>query len=210
MLVGAIFAMNAVAQHLTDAQIAAAIKAGESKQFSHLVSECRAQPGFGESLAGGLVGGIQTTGYYDITLSADEGRIAIMAAQAKRLYKPFVLTDVTEDLLKPAVVVSVEPGKPSSVKGGWEVPALIEHVVLKSKAKSAEAIQPLRVEKEPVEWSSTLGAKAEGNRAVAFFEFDAVRELPPGDFDMVVITPSGERRCKVGVKDRDRLFPSRR
>jgi hypothetical protein len=37
----------------------------------------------------------------------------------------------------------------------------------------------------------------------------SVKELPAGDFDVVVITQAGERRCKVGAKDRARLFPAK-
>ena len=48
-----------------------------------------------------------------------------------------------------------------------------------------------------------------GNRAVAFFDYGTVKELPPGEFDIVVITTSGERRCKVGLKDRQKLFAER-
>jgi hypothetical protein len=36
-----------------------------------------------------------------------------------------------------------------------------------------------------------------------------VRELPAGDFDVVLVTQAGERRCKVGSGDRARLFGGR-
>lgn len=194
------------AQALTDHKILAAIKAGQAKKFDHLVSECRAMPGFGEILSANIVGGVKLTNGFDLTLSANSGRIAYMAASAKRLYKPFALADVNDGLREPAVIVTVEPMKPSTEQGTATVAAPIEHVVLKSKAKSAESIQPLRVDMETIEWPTVQGGRVSGNRAVAFFETGAVRELPPGEFDIVVITAAGERRCKVGLKDRQKLF----
>jgi hypothetical protein len=196
-----------VAQALTDAEVADSIKAGQAKKFDHLVSDCNATAGFGEGMAASMAGGLQRDGSYSLTLSTNAGRIAYMAARAKRLYKPFSLETVTEDLRAPAVIVSVEPNEPTRGTKSVSVPAVIEHVVLKSKTKADISIQPSHIEIEPVEFSNLLGAKIESSRAVAFFSFDAVKELPPGEFDMVVITPQGERRCKVGLKDRSRLFP---
>lgn len=196
-------------QTLSDAQVADAIKAGQAKKFDHLVSDCRAMPGFGEILGADIVGGVKLTNGFDLTLSSNAGRIAYMAAVAKKFYKPFTLAEVSDALREPAILVSVEPMKPSSDNGSTTVAATIEHVVLKSKAKSAESIQPARVELEPIEWPTVQGGKVAGNRAVAFFEYAAVRELPAGEFDMVVITSNGERRCKVGADDRQKLFPVR-
>lgn len=198
---------SASAQSLSDADVAAAIKAGESKKFDNLVSSCQAGAGFGESLGANMAGGVQRTGTYVVTFSLNQGRIAFMAANAKRLYKTLTLDQVGEELRSPTVFVSVEPSQPSTTSNTISVPALIEHVVLKSKAKSEMVVQPLKVDTEPVEWSNLLGGKVEGNRAVARFDSNAVRELPPGDFDVVVVTPNGERRCKVGAKDRRTLLP---
>lgn len=198
-----------VAQSLTDAQILEAIKAGEAKKFDHLVSDCYAKSGFGEGMAAALAGGVSRDGGFRVTLSTNAGRIAFMAARAKRLYKPLTPDQVSDDLRSPAVILSVEPVDPSRGNNNISVAAPIEHVVLKSKAKSAETAQPTKVDTEPVEWSNLLGGKVEANRAVAFFDFAAVKELPAGEFDIVVITTAGERRCKVGLKDRQKLFASR-
>jgi hypothetical protein len=207
VIVTLLWAVPAAGQTLTDGQIAEAIKAGESKKFNHLISDCVATAGFGENMAAGLAGGVTRTGSFSVTLSGNAGRIAYMAARAKRLYKKFSIESVEEDLRKPSVVVSVEPNDPQRGSNTISVAAPIEHVVLKSKTNPDVAIQPLTIETEPVEWSNLLGGKVEANRAVAFFEHNVVSELPPGEFDIVVITTSGERRCKVGNKDRDRLFP---
>lgn len=198
------------AQSLTDQQIADAIRAGEARKFSDLVSNCAATAGFGESMAAGLAGGVQRDGSYGVTVSGNVGRIAFMAARAKRLYKKFSIDNVTEELRAPAIFVDVEPRDPSRSQQTISVAAPIEHIVLKSKVNPEAVVQPEKVDTEPVEWSNLLGGKVEANRAVAYFDYNAVKELPSGDFDVVVITPAGERRCKVGSKDRLKLFGSSR
>ena len=169
-LVALAFASSGVmAQSLTDAQILEAIKAGESKKFDHLISDCIATAGFGEIMRSG--DGVTRTGSFNVVLSTNPGRIAFMAARAKRLYKRLRLDDVTADLRTPAVVVSVEPIEPQSSGKTISVAAPIEHMVLKSKTNQDQVAQPSHVDKEPVEWSNLLGGKVEANRAVAFFEF---------------------------------------
>ena len=145
-------------------------------------------------------------------MSTNLGRIAYMGARAKRLYKPLTLATVPDTLRGPAVVVSIEPSEPSGPdsNGAIDVAAPIEHVVLKSKTRPDVALQPTGIEMEPVEWTNLLGGKVSANRAVAFFDHATVDELPAGEFDIVVITPNGERRCKVGNNDRNRLFPRTR
>ena len=66
----------------------------------------------------------------------------------------------------------------------------------------------MKIDSEVVTWSNLFGAKVESNRVIARFNGKEVRELPPGDFDVVVVAREGERRCKVGSKDRQRLFGS--
>ena len=207
-LIAMVFAVGAVAaqQSLTDLQIQDAIRAGEAKKFTHLVSDCRATAGFGEVVAAGIAGGIQRDGFFDVALSTNEGRIAYMAARAKKFYKKFSLADVKEDLRRQAVVVTVEPGDPTQRDKTMSVASPIEHIVLKSKTNAEVVAQPKNVEKEAVEWANLLGGKVQANRAVAFFDYGDVQELPAGEFDIVVITSNGERRCKVGLKDRQKLF----
>lgn len=198
------------AQQLSDTDIAAAIRAGEAKKIDTLTSECTAKPGFGETIGAGIAGGVQRNGTYAVVVSANAGRIASLAANAKRMYKKFALADVTDDLRVPTIFVAVEPDKPSTSGNVMSVAAEIEHVVLKTKAKIEAVVQPLNVEKEVVEFANLLGGKVESTRAIATFDYATVKELPAGaDFDVVVITPHGERRCKVGAKDRVKLFPAR-
>jgi hypothetical protein len=83
---------------------------------------------------------------------------------------------------------------------------LIERVVLKSKSNPNAVAQPTHLEFAPQAWSNLLGGTVQANSAWATFQLSDVRELPPGDFDVVVVTQAGERRCKVGTKDRAKLF----
>ena len=46
----------------------------------------------------------------------------------------------------------------------------------------------------------------QGNSAIATFSADDVKELPAGDFDVVIVTQAGERRCKVSAKDRTKIL----
>lgn len=195
---------------LTDDAVAAAIKAGEARKFNQLVSDCVAGIGFGGSLASGIAAGLgdnlQPTGSFNVVVSRNEGRIAYMAANAKRLYKTVTVAQITSDLREPAVFVTVDPQDPSRSGSTFKVAAPVERVVLKSKVNEDIVAQPTAFETEPVEWKNLLGATFTGTRALARFAEADVRELPAGDFDVVVVTTAGERRCKVGKDDRVRLF----
>jgi hypothetical protein len=185
-----------LAQQLSDAEVLAAIKIGETGKPAQLVSSCAAAAG--KVLPGAPRKGI---GAFDVTVANNIGRIAMLAANGKRLYKPLALDTVPDELRSPSIVVTVDPYDPSA--------AFIEHVVLKSKEQPDVVLQPVNIEKEPVEWSNMLGGKAERNRAIATFDPARVKDLPAGDVDVVVVTPKGERRCKIGEKDRAMLFAGR-
>ena len=182
---------------------------GRRQEAGTLVETCFAGPGFGEDFGGNLTGGLQQTGSYTVTISANAGRIAYMAANAKRLYQKFTADNVTEDLRQPAVFLSIEPNQPPRDPKVIKVPAPIEQVVLKSRVKNDAVTQPTKLDKEPVEFANLAGAKFQSTRAVAVFDLAAVRELPAGDVDVVVVTPVGERECKLNAKDRARLFSAK-
>lgn len=207
----AMSATSATAQALSESDIAAAIKAGQDRKFSDLISDCTAGTGFGETFAASAAGGLQRDGAFTVVVSQNAGRIAFLAANAKRLYKSFGVGDVPETLKNgPVVFVHVEPNDPTRNKSKISVAAAIERVVLKSKANESAVLQPMSFEIEPVSWSNLLGAEVTANRAFATFAIDGIKEFPAGDFDVVVITQQGERRCKVGAKDRTRLFAEKR
>jgi hypothetical protein len=142
--------------------------------------------------------------HFHVIVSKTAGQVAIFFAEAKRLYRTVSPDDVPEPLRTDAVFVNADPHQPSS----GSAPGAIEHIVLISK-KSGFAVQPLEFKAEPVEWGSAAGGKMPPNRATARFELSQVRELPAGEFDVVLVTEGGERRCKVGAKDRERLFGGR-
>jgi hypothetical protein len=198
-------ATAAVAQPLDEAAIVAAMRAGEARKYGHLVSECLAIPGFGSHLA--AEGLVRPLGNYTITLTTAPGRIAMMAAEAKRLYRPFAPGDVPEEVRAgQTVYVAALPAQPTNSSDSIHVAPPIERIVLKSKVNAAAVVQPRHLEVTPVQWSNLLGGKVDGTTALATFAAAEVRELPAGEFDMVLITTAGERRCKVGTKDRERLF----
>jgi len=158
-----------------------------------------------------MAGGVQRDGAFTVIVSQNAGRIAFLAASAKRLYKPFSAADVPEQIKgAPIAFVHVEPNNPSRSQSKISVASPIERVVLKSKVNESAVVQPESFETEPVTWSNLLGGQVEANRAYATFGVDAIRELPAGDFDVVIITQHGERRCKVGAKDRTKIFPTKR
>jgi len=193
-----------VAQRLTDADIAEAISRGKAGDLKPLISDCVATASVGSFFSAGLTGDGRT-GSYDVVVSTHIGRIAVMAADAARRYEDFDISDVEDDMRDPGLFVSVDPTRPQSVSN---LPSLIDHVVLKSKAKSADVVQPITIAQFPVEFGNLFGATFDANRAVARFDYAAVTSMPDDDFDVVVITADGERRCKVGTKDQRRLFSS--
>ena len=150
-------------------------------------------------------GGHPDIAHFHVTVSKSAGEIGRLFTEARRLYKPTPREAVPRELQTDAVYVFADPHQPPP---GYLVQAPIEHIVLKSK-NSGAAIQPATFKVTPVEWATASGGVKPPNRASARFELGPVRELPAGDFDVVLITTAGERRCKVGAKDRQRLFGGR-
>ena len=154
-----------------------------------------------------MAGGVQPTGAFDVVVSLAAGRIAFAAADSKRLYKPFAARDVTDQMRDMSkLFVTAIPRAPTRSTKTIDVPSPIERIVLKSKTSAGAVAQPTDMAFEPVEWSNLLGGKVQGNTGWATFALDDVREFPAGDFDVVLVTQAGERRCKVGANDRKKLF----
>lgn len=192
------------AQPLTPPQIEAAIEAGQSGRERQLYSRCQATAGFLDRV---LVGPDfhPDAEHFHISFSLTPGRISTLAAAAKRLYKPFTPAEVPAALRTLAVFVDAEPHQPAA--GSSYTVSAIEHVVLKSQ--NGVVVQPDDFKTARVEWGVAQGLKAAPNRAFVRFPVGGVRELPSGDFDVVLVTQAGERRCKVGATDRARLFGGR-
>lgn len=196
----------AVAQQLSDAEVNAAIAAGQNKKFDHLIASCSAHADFATVFNGNMAGGVQPTGAYQVTIATPSGQIAYLAASAKRLYKKFGIADVTEDMRAPGLVVLAEPNAPSRDNKTTTIASPLEALVLKSKIKPDAVAQPTGLMTEPVEWTNLVGGKVNGTRGTAHFELGDVKALPTGDFDVVLVTQAGERRCKVGANDRAKLL----
>jgi len=91
-----------------------------------------ATSGFGENFGAGMAGGIQPTGSFDVVVSLAPGRIAFVAADAKRLYKPFAVADVPADIRDTSeVFVTAVPHAPSASGNTYSVPSTIEQIVLR-------------------------------------------------------------------------------
>lgn len=190
-----------LAQGADDSQIDAAIKLGQAGKASQMLSDCPASPSFGQTMATTMRSGPTPVGNYHVYLGTNVGRVASMAQEAKKKYLPYSKSDVPEDLLKPAVHVWIEPDEPK--KSGnlvkWTSP--LKHMVLKSKDV---VVQPDKLEITPVEWVIITG-KYQGTRAAATFPIDAVKAIPSGGIDIVLITEAGERKCGIGQGDRKKL-----
>ena len=177
-------------------------QAAKTGKEGQLVSRCFATESSLDRFMVGLSGHPEYE-HYHVTVSKTAGQIALFLAEAKRLYRDGT-AELTDRMKTDAVFVNADPHQPES----GQAPAAIEHVVLLSK-KSGAAVQPLELQLAPVDWGTAVGARARPNKASARFELHQVRELPAGEFDVVLVTQYGERRCKVGAKDRERLFGGR-
>jgi hypothetical protein len=197
-------AAAADAQPLTPQQVEAAIEAGQGGRERQLSSRCQATAGFLDRV---LVGPDfhPDAEHFHISFSLTPGRIAALAAAARRLYKPFTPSDVPVPLRTLAVFVEADPHQPAASSS--YIVSAIEHVVL--KAQNGVVVQPDDFKTERVGWGVAQGTRLPPNRAFARFPVGSVRELPAGEFDVVLVTQGGERRCKVGASDRARLFGGR-
>ena len=214
-------------QRLSDADVERAIQAGVNQKHKDLMFTCGATPYVAEGMSVGLgcgansvgniigvtgpPGNLYSRGTYSVTVSTHVGRIAFLAAATNRLQNTLTLADVGDDLRSPAIFVHVEPDKPRPRLDyrDYDVAAVIDAVALESKSDPSKVVRPLSFTTEPVEWGRLAGKDVTGNRATATFDYTAVRSLPAGDFDVVVITSPGERRCKIGRGDREKVFRAR-
>ena len=183
-------------QGLLPADIDAAIKAGLSGK--RLSSDCYATSGFLD--LGEFNGG------FAVIIEGPVGRIMRLAQDAKKKYKPFTAADVTDEMLSPTLWLTADPNKPAFTSGVWHRTAAAEHVVLKRKGASgdnpADVLQAENLEPFATSWSNALGGKWDGQGMTARFSLDGFKKMPGDEIDIVIVTPAGERRCKIGKKDR--------
>ena len=206
-------ATPAPAQSLDDAAVDAAVKAGRSGTFSQLVFRCSVSPGLFRSwpIAGPL-------GSFSVVASRAAGRIASTAANAKKLEKPFSASDVTPEMRDDSILfVSVTPDWPWEYWDSVIYPSQIRHVVLKSKRQPDAVVQPVTSNSQPVEFSGLEHRFGRWfhehfNSMCVTFPLEAVRSMPAGEIEVVVITQAEryrgreEIRCEMSTGDRSRIL----
>lgn len=197
-----------LAQILDDNEVQRAIEiglSGKEKNLEPMLCDCRATAGFGAGLAAALAGGIQPDGAFRVSTTTNRGAIALRALDAKRLYKPISVADIEPLLREPRVFVTAIPEKPYRGQSNWSVASPIQRIVIRSKEQPGLVLQPESFETESVEWSNLMGGTVTGTIGRATFTIEGVRDLPAGDLEVILVTEAGERRCKIGKKDRLKL-----
>jgi hypothetical protein len=205
-LITAAIVPGAAAQPLTQAQIDEAIGAGMTGKQKSLVITCAAVIGFGQMFKREQA--LDPRGSFGVTMSLTQGRIAALAADARRVYKPFGASDVPADLKSAAVLVDIDPDPPdlnTETRAVWYTPS-IQQVVIKAFPDRKRFVLPAALQLDPVEWKDAPGGPMKGNRGRARFNVGDVRELPPGELEIAVVTEAGERACIVPARDRRRVF----
>jgi hypothetical protein len=213
------------AQDLDDAAIERAIKAGQDNKFGPWSAQCKAGVSLSDKRKEGAASwtrdSVHFTGAYQVTVLTNAGRVAVLAAEAKRQRKPLSVTDVPEGFRRHALYVVVEPIKPGRDWGsGVEVPSPIKGMILRAKSAPASQVEPSRLEVGDVQWSEgrtiMMKSKPDGSfeknlfersRATATIPIESAKALPAGDLELVVVTTGAERRCVLGASERVRLIP---
>jgi hypothetical protein len=189
----------AAAQGLQRAEIESAIAAGIAGK--RLNSTCVATSGF-------LDLGPENGGFA-VIVEGPVGRIMRLAAEAKKKYQPFTIDNVDDEVLAANLFVVASPNGPSFTGGSWHRTAPADHLVLKRKGAKgddpADVLQPANLETFPESWTNAMGGKWDGQGVTATFDLAAFKAMPGDEIDIVVITSAGERRCKIGKKDRAAL-----
>ncbi len=212
-LVLLVFVTMSAGQSSSETEVESAIKIGLAGKLGDLFVACDVGAGFLQEVAIGSTSGntgTVPTGKYHIQLSTNLGMIAMAASQAKQKYKPYGRSDVRDKFLKPAVYVDIFPSDPVETKNALGVvlqlgvTPRLSHVVLKSSAKDGTAAQPENLVVTPVPWTRG-GSSVESTKGEATFAFDAVTAMPPGNFNIIVVTEAGERKCKVNQGSRKKL-----
>jgi hypothetical protein len=126
------------------------------------------------------------------------------ASNAAKEYRPFVVADITEEMLEPLLRVVVYPDKPTVISGqGMRNSQSVQHVVLRDEKKTL-VVQPISKEPFSDVASSALRDMAyEG--IIATFPLDAVRTLrgPSGDKEfLIVVVGEGRQEKEFKVKEK--------
>ncbi len=122
-------------------------------------------------------------GDFKVWIEGPIARIAAAAERAFKQYRPFDVSDVTDEMKAPLFRVIAEKGESS----GNRI-LFVQHIVLQARrAKGMEGvIQPVKEDRRMVR--------------EAFFD-----RLPAGEFDVVLATSGGTQRYNVSLKKRERI-----
>jgi hypothetical protein len=101
--------------------------------------------------------------------------------------------DVTLSTGARTVELTAKPKKPVAAGEATKVAADIDRVLLRSPVKSEATALPARESRGP------------GGEHRATFDLGAIRALPDGDVNVVIVTPDGERVCRVDKAHREKL-----
>lgn len=207
-IVGVIVALGrgASAEPVSEKELVAAIRAGQTGKVDSLRASCTAGPAKSDAPLP-AVEHVTRDGLYAVALSGSPGRVAVLAADAKRRGEPYGVPDVPRELREAGVYVFVNPIRPTLASGVVSAPSPIDKLVIRSAGRPELAVAPDGVDWEGVEWRNPLGGFLEANRATASFPWEAVRDLPVGDLEVVITAEAGERRCTIPAAARDRIVP---
>lgn len=127
-----------------------------------------------------------------------------LASNAAKEYRPFTISDITEEMLEPVLRVVVYPDKPTYMSGaGMAGSSSAEHVVLRDENKRL-VVQP--ISKEPfTDTASSAMRDMAFQGIIAKFPLDAVRELrgAKGDKEfLIVVVGAGTREKEFRVKEK--------
>ena len=129
--------------------------------------------------------------------------IAQQAANATREYRDFVLT---EDMVAPIVRVYAHPDTPDIVSARGAVGTRsVQRVVMQNRRRTV-TVQPLSWEDFTVEAKNAVGGSLTYSGQVVTFALDDVlRIFGEGEFDVIVVGSTGEKRYTVKSKHFKRL-----
>ena len=192
----ALLGVTLSADSVPERALAAAIRAGRQGLVDSLRATCTAKPS-PQAPVLAEVNQVRRDGIYTVSISTSLGRVAVLAATAKRRGEPYGVEDVPRELRENGVYVFLNPVRPTLSGGIVSAPSPIDKVSLRSTDPESPSVSPDGVDWEGVEWRNPLGGFIEANRATAAFPWEGVRDLPPGGLVVVIAAEAGDRRCTI-------------
>lgn len=182
---------------ISDERVLEGIRIGRDEPNSKgLVAACSAGAGFGAHMSrqSGLAP-------YQVSFMTELGYIATYSYARKKLtYRDMTPADVSPDMRRRLVYVIVSPQR-----GYHDFPAPLIHLVIRAKSNPEKVAQPLSGTTTDTSFSENMSGIVGSHHTIAFRRDDVVN-LPDGDLEMVLVTETGERRCKIGKKERNEVL----